>query len=78
MGASQPKKMGKATRPQIDVACLKARIHLELARDKKNNEIIAKEKELINRLRSNNRNRIEEQLIFEQLVVIYRYAQGTS
>jgi len=28
MGNDQPKKLAKATKGQIDIACLKARIHL--------------------------------------------------
>ena len=44
MGNDQPKKMAKATKGQIDIACLKAKIHLELCRDRKNAEIIKGEK----------------------------------
>lgn len=44
MGNEQPKKIGKATKTQIDMAALKAKIHLELMRDRKNNEIIKGEK----------------------------------
>lgn len=40
MGNQQPKKIGKATKAQIDIASLKAKIHLELMRDRKNAEII--------------------------------------
>ena len=40
MGQEQPKKIPRVTKPQIDVAALKARIHLELGRDRKNQEII--------------------------------------
>ena len=40
MGQEQPKKIPRVTKPQIDVAALKARIHLELVRDRKNQEII--------------------------------------
>lgn len=41
MGAddSRPAK-GKASKGQIDIACLKAKLHLELSRDRKNSEII--------------------------------------
>ena len=44
MGNEQPKKLGRTSKSQIDTACLKARIHLELMRDRKNNEIIKGEK----------------------------------
>ena len=44
MGQSQPKKITRVTKPQIDIACLKARIHLELVRDRKNQEVIKGEK----------------------------------
>lgn len=37
MGNEQPKKLGKATKAQIDMGSLKAKIHLELMRDRKNN-----------------------------------------
>ncbi len=40
MGAEQPKKVARVTKAQIDIGALKARIHLELFRDRKNNEII--------------------------------------
>jgi hypothetical protein len=36
MGNEQPKPMAKVTKAQIDIAALKARIHLELYRDRKN------------------------------------------
>lgn len=44
MGNEQPKKLGKANKGQIEMASLKAKIHLELMRDRKNNEIIKGEK----------------------------------
>lgn len=40
MGNQQPKKLKPATKAQIDIAALKAKIHLQLMRDRKNNEII--------------------------------------
>ena len=40
MGNDQPKKMTKATKGQIDIASLKAKIHLEMCRNRKNQEII--------------------------------------
>lgn len=40
MGNEQPKKLTKASKGQIDIACLKAKIHLELCRDRKHQEII--------------------------------------
>ena len=36
MGNEQPKKVGKVNKTQLDVAALKAKIHLELMRDRKN------------------------------------------
>ena len=36
MGAEQPKKITRVTKAQIDIGTLKARIHLELMRDRKN------------------------------------------
>ena len=60
MGNEQPKKkVSKATKPQIEVACLKAKIHLELIRDRKNAEIIKGEKELVARIKAKNRNKAE-------------------
>jgi len=44
MGNEQPKKMTKASKGQIDIASLKAKIHLEMCRDRKNQEIIKGEK----------------------------------
>lgn len=40
MGNQQPKKLGKAPKAQIEMAALKAKIHLELVRDRKNAEIV--------------------------------------
>jgi hypothetical protein len=40
MGQEQPKKIPRVTKNQIDVGSLKARIHLELVRDRKNQEVI--------------------------------------
>lgn len=36
MGNEQPKPIAKVAKAQIDVGALKARIHLELFRDRKN------------------------------------------
>ena len=45
MGNEQSKKkVSKATKNQIEVASLKAKIHLEMIRDRKNAEIIKGEK----------------------------------
>lgn len=63
MGNDQPKKLAKATKGQIDIACLKAKIHLELCRDRKNADVIKGEKELVNKIRSKSRNKVEEILI---------------
>lgn len=76
MGNEQPKKLAKATKGQIDIACLKAKIHLELMRDRKNAEIIKGEKELVAKLRGKSRNKVEEILIAERVVNGLKYAQG--
>jgi hypothetical protein len=68
--------LAKATKGQIDIACLKAKIHLELCRDRKNSEIIKGEKELVNKLRGKSRNKVEEILIAERVVNGLKYAQG--
>ena len=44
MGAEQPKKVGRINKTQLDVGSLKAKIHLELMRDRKNNELMKGEK----------------------------------
>ncbi len=44
MGNEQPKKLVRATKTQIDMGALKAKIHLELMRDRKNAEVIKGEK----------------------------------
>ena len=60
MGNEQPKKnVGKATKAQIDIACLKAKIHLEMIRDRKNAEVIKGEKELVAKIKGKNRNKAE-------------------
>ena len=58
MGNDQPKKMTKATKGQIDIASLKAKLHLELCRDRKNQEIIKGEKDLVKKIKSNSRNKV--------------------
>lgn len=40
MGNEQPKKLGKVNKNQVEIAALKAKIHLELMRDRKSAEII--------------------------------------
>lgn len=74
MGNAQPKKVNKN---QIEIACLKSRIHLEMMRDRKNAEIIKGEKELVNKLKATSRNRTEEALIMERVVNGLKYSQGT-
>ena len=44
MGNQQPRKINKVTKAQIDMGSLKAKIHLELMRDRKNAEVIKSEK----------------------------------
>lgn len=77
MGAEQPKKVARVTKAQIDVGALKARIHLELFRDRKNAEIIKGEKELVAKIKGKTRNKTEELLIAERVVVGLKLAQGT-
>lgn len=77
MGNEQPKKMAKATKGQIDIASLKAKLHLELCRDRKNQDIVKGEKELVNKLKSKSRNKVEEVLIAERVVNGLKMAQGT-
>jgi hypothetical protein len=36
MGNEQPKKIPRINKSQVEMACLKAKIHLELMRDRKN------------------------------------------
>lgn len=60
------------------MAALKAKIHLELARDRKNQEIIKGEKELVTKIKSHSRNKVEEVLIAERVVNGLKYAQGKS
>jgi hypothetical protein len=77
MGAEQPKKVARVTKAQIDIGTLKARIHLELFRDRKNAEIIKGEKELVAKIRGKSRNKTEEVLIAERVVIGLKLAQGT-
>lgn len=60
------------------MAALKAKIHLELARDRKNQEIIKGEKELVTKIKGHSRNKVEEVLIAERVVNGLKYAQGKS
>jgi hypothetical protein len=76
MGNDSPKKQGLLNKNQVEIACLKARIHLEMMRDRKNQEIIKSEKELVAKLQSKSRNRAEETLIMERVVNGLKYAQG--
>ena len=76
MGNDQPKKLSKATKGQIDIASLKAKLHLELNRDRKNQEIIKGEKELVSKMKGHSRNRVEEVMIAERVVNGLKMAQG--
>lgn len=78
MGNEQPKKITRASKTQIDMASLKAKIHLELMRDRKNNEVIKGEKELVNRVKSQSRNKTEEILLAERVVNGLKYAQACN
>ena len=62
---------------QIETASLKAKIHLELMRDRKNQEVIKGEKELLTKIKATSRNRTEELLIMERVVNGLKYSQGT-
>lgn len=66
------------SKPQIDIGCLKAKIHLELVRDRKNNEIIKGEKELVIKIKASSRNKTEELLIAERVVNGLKYAQACN
>ena len=76
MGAEQPKKITKVTKAQIDIGTLKARIHLELMKDRKNNEIIKNEKELVGKMKSKSRNKMQEIMNAERVVNGLKYVQG--
>lgn len=78
MGNEQPKKIPRVTKPQIDIGTLKARIHLELIRDRKNGEVIKGEKELVAKIKKPSRNKTEEILIAERIINGLKYAQGNS
>ncbi len=58
MGNDQPKNSGKFSKTQIDMACLKAKIHLQLTRDRKNAQIIKGQKELVAKLQGKSRNKV--------------------
>lgn len=60
------------------MAALKARIHLELMRDRKNLEVIKGEKDLVSKLNAKSRNKSEEALIMERIVNGLKYSQGNS
>lgn len=76
MGNEQGKKVGRANKNQIEMAALKAKIHLELMRDRKSQEIIKGEKELVAKLNAKSRNKTEEALIMERVVNGLKYSQG--
>lgn len=78
MGAEQPKKIARVTKPQIDIGTLKAKIHLEIYRDRKNAEIIKGEKELVGKIRGKTRNKTEEVLMAERVVTGLKQAQSRS
>lgn len=56
MGAGHSKKL---TSGQVNMACMKAKIHLDLMRERKNQEIIKGEKELVMKLKNQSRNKHE-------------------
>lgn len=78
MGNEPPKKKTRFNKGQIDIACMKTKIHLELMRDRKNAEIIKGEKELVNKIKGSSRNKTEEVLLMEKIVNGLKYSQGTD
>ncbi len=76
MGNEQPKKVSKPNKNQIEVGCLKAKIHLEMMRDRKNQEVMKGQKQLVAKIKSNSRNRTEEILVAERVVNGLKYAGG--
>ena len=78
MGNEQPKKVGRASKTQIDVASLKAKIHLELMRDRKNAQVIKGEKELVMKMKGKSRNKTQEVLIAQRVVNGLKYAGGMN
>lgn len=40
MGNEQPKSIARVSKAQIEIAALKAKIHLELFKDRKNAEVV--------------------------------------
>lgn len=77
MGQEQPKKLNRVNKSQIDIASLKAKIHLELVRDRKHQEVIKGEKELVAKIKNKTRNKVEEILIAERIISGLKYANGT-
>lgn len=77
MGNEQPRKPNKASKGQIEIACMKTKFHLEMMKNRTDAKTMAVEKELVTKIRSKNRNKVEEILLAESIVNGLKYAQGS-
>jgi hypothetical protein len=77
MGGSQPivKPISKL---QIEIAAMKVREYLLLQKERKSNEAIKDEKQLLNLMNGEVRNRQEEYMLMEKIVGVLKYLNGKS
>ena len=71
----KPKRLNKM---QVEIACIKAKAHLELVKDRKINELMKDEKALVNMLNAKSRNKIEEVLQAEKVIADLKYIQACT
>jgi hypothetical protein len=77
MGTTQtlPKPI---TKLQVEIAAMKVREYLLLQKERKSNEAIKQEKQLLILLNGEVRNRQEEYIVMENIVNILKYLNGKN
>lgn len=75
MGGSQP-NMKPISKLQVEIAAMKVREYLLLQKERKSNEAIKDEKQLLNLLNGEVRNRQEEYMLMEKIVGTLKYLNG--
>jgi hypothetical protein len=72
-GQTLPKPI---TKLQVEIAAMKVREYLLLQKDRKSNEVVKNEKQLLILLNGEVRNRQEEYMLMEKIVTTLKYLNG--
>lgn len=77
MGTSQP-VVKPISKLQVEIAAMKVREYLLLQKDRRSNEAIKDEKQLLNLMNGEVRNQQEEYMLMEKIVQTLKYLNGKS